>query len=166
MATTQENLAAAFAGESQANRKYLCFAKKAEEEGFPIVAKLFRAAAEAETVHAFGHFKNMGGIKSTLENLQAAFDGETFEYKEMYPPMIEQATKEGHKGKGMLVWANKAEEVHANLYAKAIEAVKAGKDLEQMDIWYCPLCGFIEYGEKAPEKCPICGAPAAKLIKM
>jgi len=164
--TTQENLAEAFAGESQANRKYLCFAAQAEKEGFPVIAKLFRAAAEAETVHAFGHFRNMGGVGTTVENLQAAFEGETFEYTKMYPPMVEQAEKEKHKGLNMLRFAEKAEKVHAELYTKALEAAKAGKDLEGMDIWYCPICGFIEYGKEGVERCPICGAPRAKFVKM
>eukprot|EP01105_Mastigella_eilhardi_P007068 TRINITY_DN18537_c0_g1_i1.p2 TRINITY_DN18537_c0_g1~~TRINITY_DN18537_c0_g1_i1.p2 ORF type:complete len:168 (-),score=53.41 TRINITY_DN18537_c0_g1_i1:67-570(-) len=163
--TTQENLQTAFAGESQANRKYLAFARKAEQEGFPVVAKLFRAAAEAETVHALGHLNNMGGIKSTLENLKEAVGGETYEYKTMYPPMVEQASKEGHKGKTMLGFANKAEQVHAGLFQKAAEALATGKDLESMEIWYCPVCGNIEFG-KVPEKCPICGAVASKFVKL
>ena len=162
---TQKNLAEAFAGESQANRKYLAFAAKAEAEGFPVVARLFRAAAEAETVHALGHLKNMEGIKSTAENLQAAFDGETFEYKEMYPPMLKDAEEEGHKGKVMIKYALEAEEVHAKLYAKALEAVKAGKDLEDTHFFYCPICGHIEEGE-APEKCPICGAAKDRFVQL
>jgi len=163
--STQANLAEAFAGESQANRKYLLYALQAEKEGFPVVAKLFRTAAEAETIHAFAHFRNMGNVKSTLENLEDAFGGETHEYKEMYPPMVEAAEKEGHKGKTMLRYAMNAEKVHADLYAKAIEALKAGKDLEDMEFWYCPVCGYIEFG-KAPEKCPICGLAGAKFVKI
>eukprot|EP00727_Mastigamoeba_balamuthi_P014478 m51a1_g9655 putative rubrerythrin (169) ;mRNA; f:1194032-1195317 len=164
--TTQENLKVAFAGESQANRKYLAFAQKAQAEGYSTIAKLFRAAAEAETVHALGHLNNMGGVKSTLENLQEAVDGETYEFTQMYPPMVEQAVKEGHKGKTMLQFANKAEQVHANLFTRALESLRQGKDLEAMDIWYCPVCGHIEYGSSVPAKCPICGAPAARFQKI
>lgn len=153
---TNENLAIAFAGESQANRKYLAFAKKAEQDGFPQVAKLFRAASEAETIHALAHFQNMGGVASTLENLEAAVGGETYEFTEMYPPMVEQAKKENHKGKTMLEWALAAEKVHAALYQKALEAVKAGKDLSQMEIYICPACGDLEIG-KPTERCHICG---------
>lgn len=163
--TTQENLAIAFAGESQANRKYLAFAAQAEKEGFPVIAKLFRATAEAETVHALGHFRNMGGVGTTVENLQAAFGGESYEFNEMYPPMVEQAEKEKHKALQMLRFAEKAERVHAELYTKALEAAKEHKDLEDMDIWYCPVCGFVEYAKEGVERCPICGAPRSKFVK-
>jgi rubrerythrin len=164
--TTQENLKTAFAGESQANRKYLAFARQADKDGLPTIAKLFRAAAEAETIHALGHFQNMGGVHNTAENLQEAVAGETYEYTQMYPPMVAQAEKEGHKGKTMLTFANKAEQVHAGLFTQALEAAKAGKDLPAMDIWYCPVCGHIEYGAQAPAKCPICGTPQSKYIKL
>src|SRR5512136_3065070 len=129
MPTTHENLSVAFAGESQANRKYLAFARAAEKEGFPQVARLFRAAAEAETIHALAHFQNLGGVGTTLENLKAAVAGETYEYSEMYPPMVEQAKAEGHRGKTMLGFANEAEKVHARLFRQALEAMQAGKDL-------------------------------------
>jgi hypothetical protein len=109
--STLEDLKTAFAGESQANRKYLAFAKKAETEGFPQIAKLFRAAAEAETIHALAHLQNMGGVGSTSDNLQAAVAGETYEYTEMYPPMVDQAEKESHKGKGMLRNARDVEKI-------------------------------------------------------
>jgi len=161
---TQENLATAFAGESQANRKYLAFAKQAEKEGLASVAKLFRAAAEAETIHAHGHLANMGGVGSTLQNLEAAVAGETYEFTEMYPPMVAQAEAEGHKAKRMLDFANRAEQVHAGLFRQALEAVKAGKDLSQMEVYLCPVCGDLEFG--VPEKCPICGAPGAKFQKI
>jgi rubrerythrin len=163
--TTQENLATAFAGESQANRKYLAFARQAEKEGFGQVAKLFRAAAEAETIHALGHFANMGGVGTTLDNLKAAVAGETYEYTEMYPPMVEQAAAEGHRAKKLLGWANEAERVHAGLFRQALEALQAGKDLAQMEVYLCPFCGDVEFGVP-PEKCPICGAPAAKFQKI
>jgi rubrerythrin len=165
MTTTQENLATAFAGESQANRKYLAFARQAEKEGLAQVAKLFRAAAEAETIHALGHLGNMGGVGTTLQNLEAAVQGETYEYTEMYPPMVEQAKAEGHRARTMLDWANKAERVHAGLFRQALEAMKAGRDLSGMDVYLCPFCGDVEFGVP-PERCPICGAPAAKFQKI
>lgn len=118
MSSTQENLATAFAGESQANRKYLAFARQADKEGLAQVAKLFRAAAEAETIHALAHLTNNSGVGTTLQNLEAAVAGETYEYKTMYPPMVEQARTEGHKAKVMLDFANRAEQVHARLFEK------------------------------------------------
>jgi rubrerythrin len=160
---TQENLKEAFAGESQANRKYLAFAKKAEEEGYPQVAKLFRAAAEAETVHAHNHFRVMKGIKSTKENLQDAIGGETHEFKEMYPEMIEKAKAEKNdEAFQTFHFANSVEKIHAGLYSKALENL--GKN-EVVDYYVCPVCGNTV--EKAPpEKCPICGAPGKKFIKI
>jgi len=165
MPSTQENLATAFAGESQANRKYLAFAKQAEKEGFAQIAKLFRAAAEAETIHAHAHLANMGGVGTTVQNLEAAVAGETYEFTEMYPPMVEQAAAEGHRAKKMLDFANRAEKVHAGLFRQALEALRSGKDLSQMDVYLCPFCGDVEFGVP-PEKCPICGAPAAKFQKI
>jgi rubrerythrin len=164
MPSTQENLAVAFAGESQANRKYLAFARQADKEGFPQVAKLFRAAAEAETLHALAHLVNAGKVGSTLENLTAAVSGETYEFTEMYPPMVEQAKAEGHKAKTMLDFANRAEQVHAKLFAQALEMMKAGKDLGQMEVYLCPICGDLEFG--IPERCPICNAPGTKFQKI
>jgi rubrerythrin len=165
MASTPDNLQDAFAGESQANRKYLAFAKKAEAEGFANVAKLFRTAAEAETIHAHGHLNAMGGVGSTAENLASAVEGETHEFKEMYPPMLEQAEADGHKAKRMFNLAMKAEEVHAGLYAQALQAVKGGKDLAETNFYLCPVCGHIELGN-APDACPICGAPGAKFMQV
>jgi rubrerythrin len=165
MPTTQENLAVAFAGESQANRKYLAFARAAEKEGYPQIARLFRAAADAETIHALGHFQTMGGVGTTLENLKSAVAGETYEYTEMYPPMVEQARAENHRGKTLLGFANEAEKVHARLFRQALEALQAGKDLSQMDVYLCPVCGDVEFGV-VPDRCPICGAPAAKYQKV
>ncbi|MFO0582208.1 MAG: rubrerythrin family protein [Anaeromyxobacter sp.] len=165
MPTTQENLATAFAGESQANRKYLAFARQAEKENLPQIAKVFRAAAEAETIHALAHLRNMGGVKSTLENLEAAVAGETYEAKEMYPPMAAQAKAEGHPAKTMLEWAGKAESVHAELFQQALAALKSGADLSQMEVYLCPACGHLEFG-KPPDRCPICNAPAAKYVKV
>ncbi len=165
MASTQDNLKEAFAGESQANRKYTAFAQQAEKDGFANVAKLFRTAAEAETIHALGHFKAMGAIGTTAENLQEAVNGETYEYTEMYPPMLEQAESEGHKAKRMFGYAVKAEQVHAKLYAQALEAVKQGEDLDVGDIYLCPICGHVEFGA-APASCPICGATAEKFVQV
>ena len=165
MPSTQENLATAFAGESQANRKYLAFAKQAEKEGYAQIAKVFRAAAEAETIHAHAHLANMGGVGTTVQNLEAAVAGETYEFTEMYPPMVEQAAAEGHRAKKMLDFANRAEKVHAGLFRQALEALRSGKDLSQMDVYLCPVCGDVEFGVP-PEKCPICGAPAAKFQKL
>jgi rubrerythrin len=164
MPTTPQNLATAFAGESQANRKYLAFARQADKEGLPQIARLFRAAAEAETLHALAHLANMGGVGSTLQNLEAAVAGETYEFTEMYPPMVEQARAEGHKSKVMLDFANRAEKVHAGLFSQALAAMKAGQDLSQMEVYLCPVCGDLEFG--VPEKCPICGAPGARFQKI
>jgi rubrerythrin len=163
--TTESNLNEAFAGESQANRKYLAFAGKAEQEGFINVARLFRAAAEAETIHAMGHLKALDGIKSTADNLRTAVDGETYEYTKMYPPMLQQAIEDDHRAKRMFAYAVKAEAVHAKLYQMALEAVAQGKDLSEVGFYLCPVCGNIEFG-KAPESCPICGAKGEKFVKM
>ncbi len=164
MTDTIKNLKDAFAGESQASQKYTAFARKAERDGFANVARLFRAAAEAERIHAQGHLKALDGIGTTAENLQAAIDGESYEYKEMYPPMHQQAKEEEHKAKRMFGYAMEAEEVHARLYTLALEAVKQGKDLE-VDFYLCPVCGYIEFG-KPTEACPICNTRADKFIPM
>ena len=145
--TTNENLRAAFAGESQANQKYRAFAKKAEQDGLPNIARLFRTAAEAERIHAEGHLKALDGIGSSVENLQAAVDGETYEFTEMYPPMLAQAEVETHKAKRMFGYAVEAEAVHARIYALALEAARQGKDLAQAQIYLCPVCGYIELGQ-------------------
>ncbi len=163
--TTIENLTEAFAGESQANQKYRAFAKKAEQEGLPNIARLFRTAAEAERIHAEGHLKSLAGIGSTAENLKKAIDGETYEYTTMYPPMLQTAEAEGHRAKVMFGYAVKAEAVHADLYKLALEAAQRGEDLAQASFYLCPICGHIEMG-KPPEKCPICGTLGAKYIPM
>jgi len=145
----------AFAGESQANRKYLAFAKHAEKEGYKQVAKLFRAAAEAETVHAHSHLKQLGGIKSTKENLEAAIGGETFEFNEMYPQMIKEAEEEDNKGAlRSFNFANAVEKVHADLYKKALENLGSNEDT---DYYVCGICGYTADGE-APDECPVCKA--------
>ena len=161
MATTENNLREAFAGESQANRKYLAFAQKAEQEGFNNIARLFRTAAEAETIHALGHLNAMNGIQSTSDNLRAAIEGETHEFSEMYPPMLDQAKVENHKAKRMFAFATKAEEVHARLYKLALEAVSQGKDIAETKFYLCPVCGHIEMGNP-PANCPICGTASEK----
>ncbi|MBC7231950.1 MAG: rubrerythrin family protein [Chloroflexi bacterium] len=155
---TMDNLKAAFAGESQANRKYLAFAKKAESDGYPQIAKLFRAAAEAETVHAHAHLRVMGGIKSTAENLQAAIEGEGFEFQQMYPAYLAEAEKEGNKAAATsFKHALEVEQVHYNLYSQALASLQAGKDLPAAPIFVCSVCGYTVSGE-APDKCPVCGA--------
>ena len=155
MSKTEADLKEAFAGESQANRKYLAFGEKADKDGFPGVARLFRAAAAAETVHAHAHLRALGGIGSTEENLREAVAGETHEFKEMYPPMIEQAKAEGHKAaERSFTFANAVEKVHADLYAKALAAPAAVPD-EPFHV--CRVCGYTVQGE-APDECPVCKA--------
>ena len=165
MPTTQENLETAFGGESQAYQKYSAFAKKAEKDGFANIAKLFQTTAEAERIHAEGHLKAMDKIGSTLENLEAAIAGETYEYEDMYPPMYEQAVADKHKAKKMFGFAMEAEKVHAELYQKAFEAVKSGKDIDEVNIYLCPVCGHIELGTP-PENCPVCGVKASTYVQL
>jgi rubrerythrin len=155
MSKTVEDLKAAFAGESQANRKYLAFAKKADQEGFPMAARLFRAAAAAETVHAHAHLKVLGGIKSTKENIKEAIEGESYEFQNMYPQMIEDAKAEGNKqALQSFEFANAVEKIHAQLYQKMMDNL----DKQAMvDVYICPVCGMTVEGEP-PEKCPVCGA--------
>ena len=159
---TQENLKDAFAGESQANRKYLAFAKKAEAENLPGIAKYFRAAAAAETVHAHAHLRVLGGVKSTQENLQDAIDGEGHEFEKMYPEFITQANAEGNKpALNSFQNAMAVEQIHYSLYISALETLKSGKDAPEAKIYVCSVCGNTVLND-VPEKCPICGAPAAK----
>ncbi len=163
---TNDNLKAAFAGESQANRKYLTFAKKAEEDGFPNVARLFRAIADAETVHAHNHLRILGMIKSTKENLQAALSGEVYEFTEMYPGFIKTATEEGASAAGTVFsYANQVEKVHGKLYEKALDSVNQEKDIEAKEFFVCQVCGYTAEGE-APDVCPICGAPRERFKKI
>jgi rubrerythrin len=160
------NLRNAFAGESQANRRYLAFAQTAEEEGFTQVAKLFRAAAEAETVHALNHIRIIGEVKTTAENLDTAINGETFEYKKMYPEYLSTAKQEKNQ---QALWsfniANQVEQVHAGLFTKAAKALKTGKDPSKADYYVCSVCGNTVENEP-PEKCPICGNPRTKFFKV
>lgn len=163
MSKTQENLKEAFAGESQANRKYLAFAKQAEREGYPQAAKLFRAAAEAETVHALAHLKALGAVKTTAENLKEAIAGETHEFKKMYPAMIETAAQEGHKeAERSFIYANKVEEVHASLYQKVLEQLD---NPTPADYYVCSVCGYTCENEP-PETCPVCGSKAKAFFKV
>jgi rubrerythrin len=155
--STTENLNAAFAGESQANRTYLAFAKKAQDDGLPQIAKLFRAAAEAETVHAHAHLRVLGGVKKTAENIQAAIDGEGYEFKTMYPEFLAAAKAEKNKAAEVSFRnALAVEKVHHDLYTKALESAQGGKDLAAAPIYVCPVCGNTVIGAP-PDKCPVCG---------
>jgi rubrerythrin len=165
MTKTDENLKAAFAGESQANRLYLAFAQKAEEEGFIQAAKLFKAAAEAETIHALNHVRITGQVKSTIDNLGTAISGESYEFKKMYPEFLTVAKDENNK---QATWsfnvASKVEQVHANLFQKAIDALKNKQALENIDYYVCGVCGNTVEGSP-PDMCPICGSPKEKFFK-
>jgi len=163
---TSENLKDAFSGESQANRTYLAFAKKAEKEGMLQVAKLFRAAAFAETVHALNHLEIMGKTKATIENLKTAVSGETFEFDEMYPQYIEIAKQEGNtKATWSFDVANKVEKIHAGLFSKAIEVLENKKELADENYYVCKVCGNTVEAS-APERCPICGASKEQFEKI
>jgi rubrerythrin len=165
MATT-DNLKGAFAGESQANRKYLAFAKKAAADGYPQIAKLFRAAAEAETVHAHAHLRVMGGVKTTAENLEAAIEGEGFEFTKMYPEYIAEAEKEGNKAAlNSFKFANAVEKVHYALYSDALKSFQAGQDLPAAPMYVCDVCGYTVAGE-APDRCPVCGAKRERFFEV
>jgi len=163
MTKTEQNLLDAFAGESQANRKYLAYAKQAEKDGYKQVARLFRAAAEAETVHAHAHLRTLGKVKDTAQNLKDAIAGETYEFKKMYPAMIAAAQEEGHKaGERSLSYANEVEKYHAALYEKALE--KMGT-LEQVDYYVCSVCGYT-CEKEPPDTCPVCGSNAKVFFKV
>jgi rubrerythrin len=160
--STEKNLEAAFAGESEANRKYLAFAKKADEDGYPQVARLFRAAAEAETIHAHAHLRVLGGIKDTASNLEEASKGEAYEFESMYPEFLAEAEKEDNKP-AMFTFKNAlaVEGIHHNLYNAALESVESGKDLPERKILVCPVCGNTVY-DHAPERCPVCNIPGSR----
>lgn len=163
MSKTEQNLLEAFAGESQANRKYLAYAKQAEKEGHRQVAKLFRAAAEAETVHAHNHLRTLGKIKSTQENLTDAISGETHEFKSMYPAMIKTSQEEGEKAaERSFRYASEVEIVHANLYQNALDNLE---QLEEVDYYVCSVCGYTCENEP-PAKCPVCNAVAKAFFKV
>ena len=162
MSKTQENLMTAFAGESQANRKYLAFAKKAEKEGKNGLAKLFKVVAEGETIHALHHLENAGEVKDSMENIKSAISGETYEFTQMYPMFIQEAEQDNMAGvKTGFVWANEVEKDHGLLFKEALE--KNG-DIEEKEYHICSVCGHPHVGE-APEKCPVCGAPKEKFYK-
>ncbi len=159
---TSDNLQAAFSGESQANRKYLAFAAKADAEGFPQIARLFRAAAAAETVHAHSHLRVMDGIADTETNLKVAIAGENYEFEEMYPKFVREAEMESHR-KAVLSFRNAmaVEKTHYDLYTKALETLQSGKDMPPASIYVCDVCGHTVIGQ-APDTCPVCGAVKSK----
>ena len=164
MEKVEQFLKEAFAGESQANRKYLAFAEKADKEGYPQAARLFRAAAEAETVHAHNHLRALKGIGSTTQNLEAAIAGETFEFKQMYPGMIEAAGAAGNKAaERSFNYANEVEKVHASLYTKLLDSL--GKSQENYSYYVCATCGYTAE-QDAPEVCPVCGSKGAMFKKI
>ena len=159
-----QDLKEAFAGESQANRKYLAFAKQADKDGYPQVARLFRAAAEAETIHAHNHLRALGGIRGTRENLTEAIAGETHEFKNMYPQMIADAELEqAAEARRSFTFANAVEKVHAALYEKALETLEVKG--EEFDYYLCPVCGHTVEKE-APETCVVCGAKGSVFFKV
>jgi len=164
MSKTEEYLNEAFAGESQANRKYLAYAAKADQEGYPQVARLFRAAAEAETVHAHNHLRALKAVGGTKENLMDAIKGETHEFKSMYPEMIEAAKAEGHKdAERSFSYAIEVEKIHAQLYQKILDGLEGAQ--EGYPYYVCPVCGYT--AEKgAPDTCPVCGAKGDKFKKI
>ncbi len=162
---TSENLKEAFAGECQAYRKYQMFAQRAEKDGLPNIARLFRTTAEAERIHAEGHLTALGAVGTTAENLKAAIGGETEEYTQMYPPMLAQAAQEGHRAQRMFGYAVKAEAVHAELYQRALAAAQEGQDLAEAKFYLCPICGHIEFGQP-PAACPICGAKSGQYVQV
>lgn len=165
MSKSEDCLKEAFAGESQANRKYLAFAEKADQEGYPQAARLFRAAAEAETIHAMNHLKAMKAVKTTKENLREAIAGETQEFKEMYPAMIETAKAEGDKAaERSFRYANEVEEIHAKLYHEMMEKLETSKE-ESYPYYVCPVCGMTAEREP-PEKCPVCGVKGERFKRM
>ena len=166
MSNTPENLKAAFAGESQANRRYLAFAREADKAGHKRVARLFRAAAEAETVHAHNHLNVMGGVKTTKENLEAAIGGENYEFTKMYPEFIAQARADKNsRAEGSFDLANKVEKIHHGLFQKALEGLGSAKADEGKPFFVCQVCGNTVEGA-APDKCPICGAPRSRFMKV
>jgi rubrerythrin len=162
---TKENIAAAFAGESQAHMKYLAFAAQAEKEGYPEIARLFRAVSYAEQVHALNHLKQLSGVGTTAENLRAAMGGENFEVDEMYPAYHAVAKMQGEKGAMLTIhYAIEAEKIHEVMYDEAEKLVKAGKDMDGNPIYICPVCGFTVIGDP-PDKCPVSKTPKEEFVK-
>lgn len=162
MSKSMEDLSAAFAGESQANRKYTAFANKAEAEGLTQIARLFRAAAHAETIHALSHFRVMGGVKTTSENLETAISGENYEVVSMYPAFMKDAESEG-ENKALKSFTNawEVEKIHEAMYREALEMLRKDEKFEDYDYYVCPVCGYV-HKRGAPEKCPVCGNPGAR----
>jgi rubrerythrin len=153
---TQENLKAALAGESQAHIKYLAFSAKAEREGKPNIARLFKAIAYAEQVHATNHLKELGGVGDTVANLQAAINGENFEVDEMYAAYLAVAEEQEEKGAiRTMTYAIEAEKIHAVMYADAQKAAEMGEDPDIAEVYICPICGYTHIGEP-PDRCPVC----------
>lgn len=166
MSKSVENLKTAFAGESQANRRYLAFAKKADQEGFPQIAKLFRSAAAAETVHANNHLRAMDGIKSTAENLEVAIAGENYEVVRMYPTMHSEAEADGdRRATQTFNYALQTEKIHEMLYRQAAESIAQGKDIPEKEYYVCPVCGMTHEGPM-PGRCPVCNTPGEKFEKI
>lgn len=166
MGKTEENLMAAFAGESQANRKYLAYSIKADKDGFPQIGRLFRAVAHAETVHAQNHFRVSGGINTTLDNIKAAIEGEHYEFTKMYPDFLEDAKREGKKAaERTFDFANQVEQIHHDLYSHALKAVENGKDLPQKSIYVCEVCGYT-VEDTVPDICPVCGTSHERFTKI
>lgn len=164
MSKSIEDLKAAFAGESQANRKYTAFGRKADQEGFTQVAKLFRAAAAAETVHALNHFNAINGVKSTRENLEAAIEGENYEVVTMYPEFLKDAETENERpALRSFKWAWEVEKIHEALYREALATL--GQTTEVFDYYVCPVCGYT-VAKNAPASCPVCSAPGSKFEKI
>lgn len=162
---TEKFLGDAFAGESMAHMKYLHFADKAEEEGLTEMARMFRAIAYAERVHAGNHLGVLGGLKSTADNIQTCINGETFEINEMYPAYNAVAKLQDEEGAvRSTYYALEAEKIHADWYKAAKEAVDKGEDVKVGTIQICSVCGHTREGE-APEKCPICGASKDKFVQ-
>lgn len=164
MSKTTDNLKAAFAGESQARNKYIAFSMKADEEGFAQVARLFRAAAAAETVHAVAHLRALEGVGATADNLKAAIEGETHEFENMYPEMIAEAEAEGDKtALRSFNYANEVEKIHAALYKKLADSL--GSEQEEYSYYVCPVCGYTAEKE-APERCPVCNAKGSRFSQV
>lgn len=164
-AMTKANLEAAFAGESQAHMKYLIFADVAEKDGFPEAARLFRAVAYAERVHATNHLKQLGKVGKTTDNLEAAFEGENYEITEMYPAFDAVAKLQEEKGAiRTFFYANEAEKIHEVMFKDARKVVLEGNDIESANVYVCPICGHTHIGE-APDKCPVCGVPKDRYIE-
>jgi rubrerythrin len=159
---TEKSLREAFAGESAAHMKYLMFSEIAEKEGYPNLSRLFRAIAYAEQVHATNHARNLGEVGSTADNLKVAIEGETYEAEEMYPAFRAVAELQSESGaRRGIEYALEAERIHADLYARALERVKGGEDLDDVQIYICPVCGYTHVGTR-PDRCPVCNIPGER----